>query len=473
MFNPRFSNFLYGKVTFREAHHHEKLCRSYANVIKKTSQSSFDGTVTSPTPLEKKPSSNGNFSNSSVDTDRLFTIIKNEFMENEREFLEMKKRIQNVPKNWNPRSYTMRRLEDRPFIPRQLRGNKSISGKEYNEDLTNQMETFMHTFDIDLGPHHRHLLPRALTDSYYGGMSKVPNNEKLRFLGRSILRMYTAEALLVQRTKWVNLSNFQRTIGLYTNKSRLFQLGKEMGVEPLIRTVNKRRRDVLAWREIVAHAVTAIVGAIYEAKGPLEAKDFILENIISGVTPVQLLHQLLQDSDVWFALQDFCQTQEDGTPKCVIEKIALKQSEWTTGKIPFQGSSAVSALISDMDNSGKSDVSTDTTSVLVSRKTDDGEDNSENSSDSSIIIDNNEDNMKDELNPDVVGIKSKVSLSPKGLKFEQQPNENKKEMNIYRCSIYQRSVTKIIGYAEGKTEKDAQQLAAGNALLTLLATICL
>lgn len=161
------------------------------------------------------------------------------------------------------------------------------------------------------------LLTTALTHRSYrlkteNGLVQASNYERLEFLGDAVLELVITEHLY---------TNFDKNEGELTairshlvNRFVLFNIGKKLGLEYMIRISEQEKAEVGKAREsIVADALEAVIGAIYLEAGYAKASEVVQRLFIPELTELLARNQ---DSikDVKTELQEFAQKTLKVTP---------------------------------------------------------------------------------------------------------------------------------------------------------------
>ncbi|HON19496.1 MAG TPA: ribonuclease III [Salinivirgaceae bacterium] len=148
-----------------------------------------------------------------------------------------------------------------------FRGNK----KPENEDLYNILGFVPKNIEIyKLALIHR-------SASSFSPTGDVINNERLEFLGDSILGFVLAE-YLYQNYPEKREGDLTKLRSRYVNGKNLEKFSKEIGLEKLIVSKTNLKKSV----HISGDAVEALIGAIYLDRGFEEAKAFILSRYIES-----------------------------------------------------------------------------------------------------------------------------------------------------------------------------------------------
>ncbi|GIM27835.1 ribonuclease 3 [Clostridium polyendosporum] len=124
------------------------------------------------------------------------------------------------------------------------------------------------------------LLETALTHSSYANQYKkdVPYNERLEFLGDSVLQLCISEYLF-DNCKNKTEGELTKTRALIVCENSLYEVAKRLGLGKIIRM--SKGEELTGGRErmsIQADCLEAVIAAIYLDKGLNVAKKFILTN---------------------------------------------------------------------------------------------------------------------------------------------------------------------------------------------------
>ncbi|UCD94871.1 MAG: ribonuclease III [Candidatus Zixiibacteriota bacterium] len=127
------------------------------------------------------------------------------------------------------------------------------------------------------------LLIQALTHrSYvYHSDSDIVSNERLEFLGDSILGLVIAEYLYDEHPDY-NEGDLTKTKAILVNETTLSQVGLESGLnEFILMSPEEGKSGGRERSSIISDAVEAVIGAIYLDSGLNAVRDFIKHMIIS------------------------------------------------------------------------------------------------------------------------------------------------------------------------------------------------
>lgn len=137
--------------------------------------------------------------------------------------------------------------------------------------------------DLKLSFKNLDLLKEALTHRSFLNENKdwpVPHNERLEFLGDSILGFVVADNLL---KKYPDLPEGQLTIlrAALVNGDSLLSVAKELKLEDYILTSRGEAKDLSHSRTyVLSNAVEALIGALYLDSGLEAAREFIQKYIL-------------------------------------------------------------------------------------------------------------------------------------------------------------------------------------------------
>ncbi len=144
------------------------------------------------------------------------------------------------------------------------------NGKMFLEELEKK---------LDINIQDKDLLREAVThSSYANGKKNVKFNERLEFLGDSVLQLCISEFLF---TNYSNKSEGELTKrrALIVCENSLYEIAKKWGVGKYIRM--SKGEELTGGRErisILADCVEAIIAAVYVDNGFEKAKKFIIDN---------------------------------------------------------------------------------------------------------------------------------------------------------------------------------------------------
>jgi len=118
----------------------------------------------------------------------------------------------------------------------------------------------------------KHYYTKALQHKSYDVNN---NNERLEFLGDSILNFIVSEQLFLNNNKAEGFLSQQRAI--IVSRKHLNKVGKK-----LIKPTSIKSRLKIIPEKIFGNTLEAIIGAIYIDKGTAKTKEFIISNIVNS-----------------------------------------------------------------------------------------------------------------------------------------------------------------------------------------------
>ncbi len=181
---------------------------------------------------------------------------------------------------------------------------------------------------------HPGLFREALTHRSFG----LPNNERLEFLGDSLLNC-AVSALLFKQFPQLPEGDLTRTRANFVNQQALYLLASGVGLgELLLLGEGERKSGGYRRPSILADALEAVIGAIYLESGFQEVERVIARLYDKMINDLDLA---VSGKDAKTLLQEFLQHRKMGLPQyrtlllggeahaqtflveCVIEKLAI------------------------------------------------------------------------------------------------------------------------------------------------------
>lgn len=158
------------------------------------------------------------------------------------------------------------------------------------------------------------LLKEALTHRSYLNEEpawKIPNNERLEFLGDAVLELAVTEELY-NRFPEYNEGQMTSIRSALVNYQMLFRVAKNVNLEDFILLSRGEGKDTGRAREVIlANAFEALIGAIYLDSDYRAAKEFINKSVMANLDEV-LEKELYRDPKS--LLQEKIQEQLKVTP---------------------------------------------------------------------------------------------------------------------------------------------------------------
>ena len=123
------------------------------------------------------------------------------------------------------------------------------------------------------------LLLEALTHTSYANENNITSNEKLEFLGDSILEFISSEYMYENFPK-LNEGELTKARATVVCEDSLYNVAKRLEIPDFIRVGHSERASGGNEKEaILADSIEAIIAAIYFDGGLEPAKKFIIENL--------------------------------------------------------------------------------------------------------------------------------------------------------------------------------------------------
>ncbi len=110
---------------------------------------------------------------------------------------------------------------------------------------------------------------------------KKINNERMEFLGDSVLGMVIAEKLY-NKFPYKNEGFLTETRSKIVGRNKLNQIGKKMGILGILNYDKKLNNQPSLMETLAGNALEALIGAIYLDKGFNFTKRFIIDHIIEN-----------------------------------------------------------------------------------------------------------------------------------------------------------------------------------------------
>lgn len=143
-----------------------------------------------------------------------------------------------------------------------------------------EMEKDLKKFENNIGYSfkNKELLKNALTHTSYAYEAEVKSNERLEYLGDSILEFVSSEWLF---KKYNNLTEGEMTKVRATVvcENSLFEIAKKHNFSDFLFLGKSERANHNIKKAILADSVEAVIAAIYLDSGLEEAKKFIIDNL--------------------------------------------------------------------------------------------------------------------------------------------------------------------------------------------------
>lgn len=164
----------------------------------------------------------------------------------------------------------------------------------------------------------KELLKKALTHTSYAYENNIPNNEKLEFLGDSILEFITSK-YIYQNYMWLTEGEMTKVRATVVCEKSLYKIAKLHNFSNFIYIGKSEQKSEGNQKPaILADAVEAVIAAIYLDGGIEKVEKFIIDNLKDEI---KIATEHVGDKDYKSVLQE--KLQENGEVK--IEYKLLKE----------------------------------------------------------------------------------------------------------------------------------------------------
>ncbi|PVU86992.1 hypothetical protein BB561_006491 [Smittium simulii] len=161
-----------------------------------------------------------------------------------------------------------------------------VLSKKYSLSTLNLSEQDISAFEnrINIKFNQKQIISQALTHPSYNH-SHFEANERLEWLGKRIINLYTAEFLITKFPKLLpeELQDLQQ---IYYGEKNLAKFSFTWGMNQLIRwtpiTSDFNHKAPVGQSKVFGKAVQALVGAIYNDQGAAVARAFVEKNLLSS-----------------------------------------------------------------------------------------------------------------------------------------------------------------------------------------------
>ena len=129
----------------------------------------------------------------------------------------------------------------------------------------------------------KNILETALTHTSYAHTHRTESNEKLEFLGDSILEFISSKYLYnnYPKLKEGEMTKLRATV---VCEDSLYKIAKNHNFEKYIKLgKSEKQNDLEPRKAIMADSVEAVIAAIYLDGGIEKAEKFIIENLKNGI----------------------------------------------------------------------------------------------------------------------------------------------------------------------------------------------
>ncbi len=167
-------------------------------------------------------------------------------------------------------------------------------------------------------PRNKFYFIKALTHSSYLELypELLKSNERLEFLGDSVLNMIVANHLFENFTNEEE-GFLTKSRAALVNREHLYLTAQEIGLDKIILYNEKYLRDSMeGMQTIFADGLEALIGAIYLDQGLSKAKEFVIERLIK---PYEVDNKFLIDTNYKGQLLEYAHSKKLYTPRYIIQ----------------------------------------------------------------------------------------------------------------------------------------------------------
>ena len=179
-------------------------------------------------------------------------------------------------------------------------------------------ELFSFTESLGLSFDDYRLLNLAFTHTSYANecKGKVDNNERLEFLGDSVLGMVTAEYLFSSFT-WFHEGEFSKIKSVVVSEESLSEVALSLHFDRYILVGRgEKSQNGMMKKAILADAMEAVIASLYLDQGIESARKFVLSFIPQQIE--KMLANRLSYKDYKTELQEYLQKRRGKVPKYVL-----------------------------------------------------------------------------------------------------------------------------------------------------------
>ncbi len=185
-----------------------------------------------------------------------------------------------------------------------------------SDERKEELFSFTESLGISFGDYR--LLNLAFTHTSYANecRGEVDNNERLEFLGDSVLGMITAEYLFSSFTRF-HEGEFSKIKAVVVSEESLSEVALSLHLDRYILVGRGERSQKGTMKKaILADALEAVIAALYLDQGLETAKGFVLSFIPGQVE--KMLENKLSYKDYKTELQEYLQKKRGKVPRYVI-----------------------------------------------------------------------------------------------------------------------------------------------------------
>lgn len=184
------------------------------------------------------------------------------------------------------------------------------------------------------------LLEQAMTHRSYANEKRVPNNERLEFLGDAVLSLIVTAQLYRNFPELPEGTLARLRAGLVRN-SVLADITIEMGLDSYIRLGKGEQRNSAELRTtgkrtelILSGVLEALIAAIYRDRGPAAAEEFVLKHIMPKL-PLTINKNTALDPKTW--LQQVAATEKRVPHYAIVESGGPEHNKFFRVQVSWGG----------------------------------------------------------------------------------------------------------------------------------------
>ena len=182
-----------------------------------------------------------------------------------------------------------------------------------------ERESELREFEKKLGASFLHLplLNQSLTHSSYGHEQKLPDNERLEFLGDAVLKLAISEYLYHKFPERAEGDLTKIRAGVISDET-LATIGRQLDIGIyVLMSANEKRTGGVRRKSNLANALEAVIGAVYLDGGIGKSREVILGFLSAEIDKVSQAGYI---RDYKSALQEFAQKQKWSLPDYQVTK---------------------------------------------------------------------------------------------------------------------------------------------------------
>ncbi|MFH1541676.1 MAG: ribonuclease III [bacterium] len=205
------------------------------------------------------------------------------------------------------------------------------------QEISPQRETELQELENKLGTsfQNRPLLNQSLTHSSYGNEQKIPDNERLEFLGDAVLKLIISEYLFNKFPEKAE-GDLTKIRAAVISDETLSKVGRDLAIgNYIIMSANETRTGGVRRKSNLANAIEAVIGAVFLDAGIGKSREMILQFLTAEI---DLVSQAGYIRDYKSALQEYTQKEKWDLPRYkVIKETGAKHRRVFWIEVKIQG----------------------------------------------------------------------------------------------------------------------------------------